>query len=134
MANPVLESFRESPKACVTNSSRPLEKLKGKENPDLPTVCSNYWPPIVALSLCFNNLVLSTFRQCRSAIPHNTVPLENDACNLLHKMRTIIQRWPNITKPQSTSDFQKKKYIQPKISLILQYTTYINHKLHNISR
>ena len=50
MANPVLESFGESPKACVTNSSRPPEKLKGKENPDMPSVCSNYWPPSVALS------------------------------------------------------------------------------------
>ena len=69
MANPVLESFGESQKACVTNSSRPPEKLKGKENPDLPSVCSNYWPPNVALSLCFNHLVLSTFRQCRSAVP-----------------------------------------------------------------
>ena len=47
MANPVLESFGESPKACVTNSSRPPEKLKEKENPDLPSVCLNYWPPIV---------------------------------------------------------------------------------------
>jgi hypothetical protein len=55
--------------ACVTNSSRPLANLKGKENLDLSSVCSNYWPPIVALSLCFNHLVLSTFRQCRSAIP-----------------------------------------------------------------
>ena len=27
----------------------PPEKLKGKENPDLPLVCSNYWPPNVAL-------------------------------------------------------------------------------------
>ena len=53
MANPVLESFEESPKACVTNSSRPPEKLKGKENLDLPSVCSNYWPTNVALSLCF---------------------------------------------------------------------------------
>jgi hypothetical protein len=44
MADPVLESSGESPKACVTNSSRPPEKLKGKENPDLPSVCSNYWP------------------------------------------------------------------------------------------
>ena len=49
MANPVLESFGESPKACVTNFSRPPEKLKGKENPDLPSVCLKYWPPIVAL-------------------------------------------------------------------------------------
>ena len=62
MANPVLESFGESPKACVTNSSRPSAKLKGKENPDLPLVCLNYWPPNVALSLCFNHLVLLTFR------------------------------------------------------------------------
>ena len=29
----------------------------------------NYWPPIVALSLCFNHFVLSTFRQCRFANP-----------------------------------------------------------------
>ena len=62
MVNPLLESFGESPKAFVTN-------LKGKENPDLPSVCSNYWPPNVALSLCYNHLVLLTFRQCRSAIP-----------------------------------------------------------------
>ena len=55
MANPVLESFGESPKACVTNSSRPPEKLKGKENPDLPLVCSNYWPPNMALSLCVDS-------------------------------------------------------------------------------
>ena len=82
MANPLLESFGETPKICATNSSRPQTDLKG--NPDLPSVCSNYWPPNVALSLCFNHLVLSTFRQCRSAIhqaysqypPHSTVPLE----------------------------------------------------------
>ena len=53
----------------MTNSSCPPEKLKGKENPDLPSVCSNYWPPNVALSLCFNHLVFSTFRQSRFAIP-----------------------------------------------------------------
>jgi hypothetical protein len=34
----LLESFGESPKACVTNSSRPLVNLKGKENLDLPSV------------------------------------------------------------------------------------------------
>ena len=68
-ANPLLESFGETPRICVTDSSRPLTDLKGKENPDLPSVCSNYWPPIVALSLYFNHLVLSTFRQCRSAVP-----------------------------------------------------------------
>ena len=69
MANPLLESFGRSPKACVTNSSCPPANLKGKENPDLSSVCSNYWPPNMALSLCFNHLVLSTFRQCRSAMP-----------------------------------------------------------------
>ena len=93
----MLESFGESPKACVINSSRPPEKLKGKENPDLPSVCSNYWPPNVALSLCFNHLVLSTFWQCRSAIPkrsakpiasiqyppHSTVPLEKHLRELI---------------------------------------------------
>ena len=71
MANPVLKSFGESPKACVTNSSRPPEKLKGKENPDLPSVCSNYWPPNVALSLYFNQMVLSTFQQSISASPRD---------------------------------------------------------------
>ena len=69
MANPLLEGFGRSPKACVTNSSCPLANLKGKGNPDLPSVWSNYWPPIVAPSLCFNHLVLSTFQQCRPAIP-----------------------------------------------------------------
>ena len=52
-----LESFRESPKACVTNFSCPPEKVKGKENSDLPSVSSNYCPPNVALSFCFNHLV-----------------------------------------------------------------------------
>ena len=35
----------------MTNSSHPPANLKGKEKPDLPLVCSNYWPPNVALSL-----------------------------------------------------------------------------------
>ena len=56
MANPLLESFKEPSKILTTNSSRPLTS-KGKE-PDLPLVCSNYWPPIVALSLCFNHLAM----------------------------------------------------------------------------
>ena len=68
MANPLLESFGEFPKICLTNSRRPPANLKGKGNPDMPSVCLNYWPPIVALSLCFNHLVLWTFRQCKSAI------------------------------------------------------------------
>jgi hypothetical protein len=92
MANPLLESFGESPKACVINSSRPPANLKRKENPDLPSVCSNYWPPNVALSLCFNHLVFGTFEfrpfgnaglksprdsQAHSQYPpHSTVPLE----------------------------------------------------------
>ena len=46
MANPLLESFGEPPRICVINSSRPLTDLKGKGNPDLPLVCSSYWPPI----------------------------------------------------------------------------------------
>ena len=43
MANPLLESFGKSPKVCVINSSHPPTNLKGKENPDLPSACSNYW-------------------------------------------------------------------------------------------
>ncbi len=71
-ANPLSESFGEPPRTRMTNSSRPLTELKEKGNPDLPSVCSNYWPPIEALSLCFNHLVLLTFRQCRSAIPQSS--------------------------------------------------------------
>ena len=48
MANPLLESFGKPPKAGVTNSSCPPPSLKGKGNPDLPSVFSNYWPPNVA--------------------------------------------------------------------------------------
>jgi hypothetical protein len=48
MAKPLLETFKEPPKACVTNFSHPAANLKGKENPDLPLVCTNYWPPNVA--------------------------------------------------------------------------------------
>ena len=36
MANPPLESFGESPKAYVINSSCPPANIKRKENPDLP--------------------------------------------------------------------------------------------------
>ena len=72
MADPLLESFGEHPNALVTNFSHLLANLNGKGDPDLPSVCSSYWPPIVALSLCFNPLVLSTFRQCRSAIPQRS--------------------------------------------------------------
>jgi hypothetical protein len=72
VANPLLESFGEPPKAFVTNTSRPPANIKGKGNPNLPLVCSNYWPPIVALSLCFNHLVLLTFWQCRFAIPQRS--------------------------------------------------------------
>ena len=87
-ANPMLESFEESPKACMTNSSFPSANLKGKENRDLSSVCSNYWPPIVALSLRFNpfrTFDLSVMQVCnhqeiRQAHsqypPHSRVSLE----------------------------------------------------------
>ena len=41
--------------------------LKGKANPDLPSVCSNYWPPNVALSLC-NHLVIEFNIQYRNFV------------------------------------------------------------------
>ena len=53
----------------MKNSSCPPVNLKGKGNPDLPSVCSNYWPPIIALSLCFNHLVLLTFWQFQVCNP-----------------------------------------------------------------
>ena len=48
MANLLLESFEEPPKAYVINSNHPLADRKGKGNPDLPLVCSNYLPPNMA--------------------------------------------------------------------------------------
>ena len=53
----------------LLDSSHPLANLIGKGNPDLPSVWSNHWPKIVALSLCFNHLVLLTIQQCMSAKP-----------------------------------------------------------------
>ena len=58
-ANPLLESFRESSKACVKNFNRPLANFIGKENPgntglqsprDLPESHSHY-PPHSAVPL-----------------------------------------------------------------------------------
>ena len=57
----------------------------------------------------------------------------------------VCSKYKRLWKPEQSSDGQtspnlrvsqifKKKYIQPKILLILQYTTDIKHKLHNISR
>ena len=103
--NPLLERFRESQKACVTNSSRPPANLKGKENPDLPSVCSNYWPPNVALSLCFNHLVLSTFRQCRSAIPQRSAkPIAS-----IHHTVQYSQRnpWFNMITHENYNEYGK---------------------------
>ena len=71
MANPLLESFREPPKTHVANSSHPPANLKGKGNPDLPSVCSNHWASYCG-SVCVLTFwyVLSNFRQCKSAVPH----------------------------------------------------------------
>ena len=86
----MLESFREPPRICATNSSLPPTDLKGIGNPDLPSVCSNYWPPIVALSLCFNHLVLSTFRQCRFAIPQRSAkPIASIHQRIPHQYSTL---------------------------------------------
>ena len=98
-ANPQLESFGESRKACVTNSNRPPMNLKGKGNTDLPSVCSNYQ--------FVYHLVLSTFRQCRSTIPqrsakpiasiHHTVryPQRNPQFNVIAHYRVdIISPYP----------------------------------------
>ena len=48
MANPLLESFRKTPRTRVTNSIHPLADLKQSDNPNLPWACSTYWPPNVA--------------------------------------------------------------------------------------
>ena len=83
MAIPLLESFRNTPRIRATNSGRPLEDIKGKGNPVLLLVGSNYWPSILALSLCFNHLVRSTFWQCRSAIPQKSA---NPIVSIHHKV------------------------------------------------
>ena len=73
VANPLLESFVEPQKICATNSSCPRQTLTEKET----QICHGFVQTIgllliVALSLCFNHLVLSTFWQCRSAIPQRS--------------------------------------------------------------
>ena len=97
-ANPLLESFGEPPRTRMTNSSCPPTDLKEKGNPDMPSVCSNYWPPIVALSLCFNHLVLWTFRQCRSAIPKRSA-------------KSIASIHHTVEYPQRNPDIPSYKYI-----------------------
>ena len=42
VANPLLESFGEPIKACMTNSSHPLVNFKEKVNPDLPVQAIGY--------------------------------------------------------------------------------------------
>ena len=42
MANPLLESFGEPPKACVTNSNQPPANLKKKET----QICHQFVPLI----------------------------------------------------------------------------------------
>ena len=87
MANPLLESFGEPPKACMTNSSCPPANFKGKENPDLPSICSNYWPSNVPQFVfepfsTFKLLAMQVYNfpeicQAHSQHPpHSTVPLE----------------------------------------------------------
>ena len=103
VANLLLESFGESQKACVTNSSRPPQNFKGKGNPDLPLVCSNYWPPIAALSLCFNHLVFSTFRQCRSAIPQRSA---KPIYSIHHTVQYPQRKLPSIEIHDKRTNFQ----------------------------
>ena len=53
MANPLLESCGEPPKACVTNSNCPPANLKGKGNHQfVQTIGLLTWH-----SLCFNHLL-----------------------------------------------------------------------------
>ena len=119
LANTLQESLGESPKTWLTNSSRPPANLKGKENPDLPSVCSNYWPPILALSLCYNHLVLSIFRQCMSAIPERSAkPIAS-----IHHSVEYLWETPCLT----CLCMQKQKYSVHVISWIFQVdlTTFV---------
>ena len=79
----MLESFGESPKACVTNSSRPPEKLKGKENPDLPSVCSNYWPPNVAPGTSSFKLRDAFINETQIGTKVDVVTRDNDEASVL---------------------------------------------------
>ena len=89
----LLESFRTTPRIRATNSSRPLMEIKGKGNPNLTWVCSNYWPPIVALSLCFNHLILPTFRQCRCAILNRSTKLIASIHSRVSIQKTLSLTW-----------------------------------------
>ena len=121
MANPLIESFGESPKACVTNSSCPPANLKGKENPDLPSVCSNYYTGFLTwLSVCvLNHLVLSTFRQCRSAIPQRSAkPIANPPHNTVTKILccSILISYKCLRKTQFNTQCPVQPFITPQIS------------------
>ena len=89
VANLLLESFGEPTKACVTNSSHPPAILKGKGNPDLPSICSNYWSGSQFVFLPFGTLDLPAMQvynppeicQAHNQYPpHSTVSLEKKPC------------------------------------------------------
>ena len=117
----MLESLGESQKACMTNSSRPQANLKGKQNPDLTSVCSNYCPPNLSLGLWFNHLVLSTFRQCRSAILQRSAKLiakqwlrgRSYLCMLMHTTWHSLRPCIFCVHIRSQkSEVRKKSYLQ----------------------
>ena len=86
----VLESFGEPPQACVIKSYCPPANLKGKANPDLPSVSSNYWPPTMEQFVfylpfgTFDLMAMQVYNPpeiCKAHSqypPHSTVPLEEN--------------------------------------------------------
>ena len=90
MANPLLHSTPDE--LCDKFQLFLAADLKEKGDPDLPSVCSNYWPPIAALSLCFNHLVLSTFRKCRSEIPQ---PVSTTQYSILRENPLLLKFMKN---------------------------------------
>ena len=64
MAKPLLESF-----GAPQGSAQQIPAVRGTSKEKETHICHLFGQTIVALSLCFKHLVLSTFWQCRSAIP-----------------------------------------------------------------
>ena len=105
----------------MANSSRLLVNLKGKGNPDLPLVCSNYRPPTVALSLCFNHLLLSTFRQYSLQTPQRSGQRVGIEFLKLHPFLPYLFSWMH---------FKIKSQLGPQLVFLI----HTKHKEHWISR
>ena len=111
MANPLLESFGESPKASVIISSHPLANLKGKENPDLPSVfqttgLQNQKYACACWKGCERSQI--TLLVVQTASGDNTFQLEKNSCSF------------NVLGDAGLIKVYYLQYLHEKLTLILE--------------